>query len=889
MSVPLRPLRWLYRIPLLLLALVALALAAVLLAAWLAGARVQGVSWQQGGLFIERWQLLRRDCEPWRGERLLLAASWPLDVRLARAELPACPAPDDEPPFDPLDFSLPSLPPFRLTVDRLELPVMPVVRVLAAQQDGRWLLDAEAPAAPTGNHLVLRHDRASGQWQLAGRLQPGLLVEGLRGDLALDGGGTWRPGLLTGQVTLDGQQLGHASQPQRADARATLTLDNRDWQLEAGLDAPLGLGAGWQLSAHEVLRAAGSFDVLRTLTLDLLASGPQGDARLQLDGRGLAQGSGRLTLSGKAMSGSLPLTWEGNLVRLAPAELRFDALTLALPETLVLPLDRQGSVPLTLALRYRQPGTADVTVSTRGSTLVWRDADWQWAGRADIAGRVSDYRIDGYWQGQAAPAGLSGDPLRIGLIGQGLQLVARVPVADLAPPSWPVQADIQGHYGAYALKGSVTAASGSDGWSGVLDLNTRLPQYTQGGGVLVRLPWRGEGGDWQLEAGGQASVTEGVLSGVLVKPLRLNLESPLRLVTGGVAGRLSLTSGGVVAAAATLPPLSGQVTLAGRSADAELQVSDWGSRLRLSARLPASRSGRDPLATGTLTLASPLVESMSRGLGVTLKGGTLDGEGSWSWQDGPVLAADLRLRDLALDWGGILASGGSGDVRVDWRDGALRASSTAPFRLAELDVGTRIDTIRFDLDTDLQTWHLRGARAGVLGGQVTADALTWPSPDWQTVTVGGIDLAQVAALQSGQDRAVSLAGRVSGSLPLQLGRSTLAVRDGRLANDGPLLLQVHSTPGVAAMAKSNLAVQLALDSLGNLRVDDFRAGLGMSADGWLDAAITIRGDNLQPKRQPVVLNYTHRENVLELLRSLRIGDEISQRVMDRYQNQQRER
>ena len=138
--------------------------------------------------------------------------------------------------------------------------------------------------------------------------------------------------------------------------------------------------------------------------------------------------------------------------------------------------------------------------------------------------------------------------------------------------------------------------------------------------------------DWQLEAGGQASVTEGVLSGVLVKPLRLSLESPLRLVTGGVAGRLSLTSGGVVAAAATLPPLSGQVTLAGRSADAELQVSDWGSRLRLSARLPASRSGRDPLATGTLTLASPLVESMSRGLGVTLKGGTLDGEGSADYQ-----------------------------------------------------------------------------------------------------------------------------------------------------------------------------------------------------------------------------------------------------------------
>ena len=83
------------------------------------------------------------------------------------------------------------------------------------------------------------------------------------------------------------------------------------------------------------------------------------------------------------------------------------------------------------------------------------------------------------------------------------------------------------------------------------------------------------------------------------------------------------------------------------------------------------------------------------------------------------------------------------------------------------------------------------------------------------------------------------------------------------------------------MSQSNLAVQLALDSLSNLLVNDFQARLGMSADGWLDAAVTIRGDNLKPNRQPVVLNYTHRENVLELLRSLRIGDEISQRVLDR--------
>ena len=122
------------------------------------------------------------------------------------------------------------------------------------------------------------------------------------------------------------------------------------------------------------------------------------------------------------------------------------------------------------------------------------------------------------------------------------------------------------------------------------------------------------------------------------------------------------------------------------------------------------------------------------------------------------------------------------------------------------------------------------------------------------------------------------------TLPLQLLPSGIALQDGLLRNEGELTLRVPASAGVTAMAQSNRAVQLALDMLSELDVNDFQARLAMSRNGLLDAQVTLKGVNPKQNRQPVVLNYSHSENVLELLRSLRIGDEISRRVLSRKQS-----
>jgi hypothetical protein len=373
-------------------------------------------------------------------------------------------------------------------------------------------------------------------------------------------------------------------------------------------------------------------------------------------------------------------------------------------------------------------------------------------------------------------------------------------------------------------------------------------------------------------------VAEGIVDSVLLKPLSLQATSPLRTDGSRAHGQLALTAGGAVASRWTLPPANGTLQLAGERASGQLQLPAWRSKLQLTAR----RHGEG--AAGSLQLDTPLSAAMSRGLGVTLQQGQLASKLQWQWQKQWQLNGDVRLSDVALDWGGILANGGRGRLTLAARPGQLQLQSDGPLQLAQLDVGTLLQEVSLTLRSDLKDWQLGAVHAKVLGGSLQADSLRWPSSAFQPVTVQQLDLAAVAALQNDPQPTVQLTGRVGGTLPLQLLPAGIALQDGLLRNEGELTLRVPASAGVTAMAQSNRAVQLALDMLSELDVNDFQARLAMSRNGLLDAQVTLKGVNPRQNRQPVVLNYSHSENVLELLRSLRIGDEISRRVLSRKQS-----
>lgn len=870
------PLRWLVW----LLAAVLLMVLLAGLAAWAFGLRVQGVGWQQG-LQVAGWQLRQQDCIALQGRNLSLSALRPVRIHLDSLALKSCdtePAQLKPPPWTP---------PFDLHVDRILRDGLPPLSLDVRQREQLWHIVAQHE----DSHVVADYDRADGQWEVAGGINGRHLLPELLGRLELAGEGYWLADRLDGSAQVHGEALGYAGRPQRADAMLTATLAKRVWTLDADLTSPLALAAGWQVAAHKAVQARGTFDGLTSLTADLQASGPQGQARLVLDGEaGGLRGQGRLVLSGPELGGTLPLRWLQRELTLAPATLKLpSALQLTLPEPVVIPLAATGRVALSAVVR-RVTGKDQLSLTTRGSELTWGQGAagketapaWSWQGVLNLAGHQSGQQLTGHWQGRADPAGLTGGPVQLGVQSRELQLTAVVPVAGIKPPSWPLQATFKGRYGAYPLAGSLSAVRGGSDkgkagdWQGVLRAQSRLALYDKGGALDLNLPWVLPQDGIQARSGGRLSVAEGLKGTLLIKPLTLTVRSPLRPAGGGVNGELTLDSGGLVAARAGLPALTGVLKLAGRGGMASLQVPSWQSHLDFSAVLPQGASPR-----GTATLATPLTEAMSKGLGFTLKQGQLAGKANWTWQDAPALQGEAAVSGLAMDWGGIGAAGGQGRLQFQLRDGKTTLASIGPITLASLQVGTPVTDISLGLSGDLETWRLSDVSARALGGHISAPALHWPATDHQTVMLTGIDLGQVAALQGGDSPPVQLAGNVGGELPVLLGKGTLSLQGGLMRNEGPLSLRITPSAGVVAMSQSNRAVQFAMDTLSNLLVSDFLARLDMAPDGWLDAAVTIKGASVQPNSQPVVLNYTHRENVLELLRSLRIGDEISQQVMDR--------
>ncbi|SCK30859.1 YdbH domain-containing protein [Vogesella sp. LIG4] len=835
------------------------------------GLQLAGLGWQQGPR-VTQWQWRQQGCLAADGQGMHIAGWQPLRIELQQLTLHSCgqPSARHELPAPPPA----GLPPFSLHIASLRLAALPSLPLpplqLALQQaDGHWQLQAQQH----GNSVTADYQRGSGQWQASARLQAATLDTRLLGELALHGSGRWLPGDLQAQLQADGRQLGYQGAPQRADARLQLQLAQRRWQLAASLAQPLALPAGWLLQPGQVLQASGDLDAVHKLQADLQAHGPQGKLALQLtpDSQSLQRGSGQLRLDGKDLQARIPLRWADKQLTLAAGSLHLpQGALLSWPHDWQLPLAAAGNSRLPFRLQYQ-----GLQLQSDDSAIRWGNGDWQWQGALALAGRYAGYRLQGNWQGRVGPQGAHGTPLTLDVQAPQLQLHASLPVNGIDPRQPRLSAELSGHYQDWPLHGKLGAQQQGQRWLGSIAADSRLPFYSQGGELQLAANWQGQPGHWQLDAGSSLAIGQGLLNGVLLKPVKLQASSALLSDGQGASGKLQLDAGGAVASRWSLPAANGELTLAGSQASASLQLPAWRSKLQLHAR----RQGDG--ASGSVDIDTPLSPAMSRGLGVTLQQGQLNGQLQWAWGRQWQLNGNASVGSLALDWGGILASGGKGRLTLAASPAGISVQSDGPLQLAQLDVGTLVQNVSLQLRSDLQDWQLSDVHASVLGGSVAAEQLRWPSTGFQPVSVHHIDLAAIAALQNDPQPTVQLTGLVGGTLPVQLLSAGVALQGGLLRNEGELTLRVPATAGVTAMAQSNRAVQLALDMLSELDVNDFQARLDMTPVGVLDALVTLKGVNPKQNRQPVVLNYSHSENVLELLRSLRIGDEISRRVLNR--------
>ncbi|WP_440053945.1 YdbH domain-containing protein [Pseudoalteromonas sp. T1lg65] len=196
--------------------------------------------------------------------------------------------------------------------------------------------------------------------------------------------------------------------------------------------------------------------------------------------------------------------------------------------------------------------------------------------------------------------------------------------------------------------------------------------------------------------------------------------------------------------------------------------------------------------------------------------------------------------------------------------------------IQEIRSGAVLNNFSAELYSDESNFALREIEAQVFGGKVSVENILL-SEQPQTVTVNLERLSLDDIAKAGRDVGVELRGRISGNLPVHLDGKTVRIKQGKIENHGEGVLRVENNASINALKEQQPSLQNVIGVLDDLTVESLVSDVSLSPDGWLDLGVRITGVN-KAQKQPVNFNYTHSENVFDLLRALRLSDEITREV-----------
>ncbi len=120
----------------------------------------------------------------------------------------------------------------------------------------------------------------------------------------------------------------------------------------------------------------------------------------------------------------------------------------------------------------------------------------------------------------------------------------------------------------------------------------------------------------------------------------------------------------------------------------------------------------------------------------------------------------------------------------------------------------------------------------------------------------------------------AMSGAVSGALPLWLENNQWIIHDGWLRNDGPMTLRLDKDTADALVA-DNVSAGAAINWLRYMEISRSWTQINLDNLGVLTLKASINGTSrVEGKSSTVHLNYAHEENIFDLWRSLRFGDNL---------------
>lgn len=198
-------------------------------------------------------------------------------------------------------------------------------------------------------------------------------------------------------------------------------------------------------------------------------------------------------------------------------------------------------------------------------------------------------------------------------------------------------------------------------------------------------------------------------------------------------------------------------------------------------------------------------------------------------------------------------------------------------RIGEITNQFAMQDIRADLQgyypwSEAQPLTLQAVSMALLGGEVTLPALRLPQHEAAKIGLRDISLSKlVTALKPKQ---FAMSGRINGELPLWVNNPRWLVQNGWIANSGALTFRMDKDMADAITA-GNVAAGAAMDWLRYMEISRSWATIDLDNLGNLAMQAQVQGvSRFSNRKQTVNLNYRHQQNLFQLWRSLRFGDNL---------------
>lgn len=293
-----------------------------------------------------------------------------------------------------------------------------------------------------------------------------------------------------------------------------------------------------------------------------------------------------------------------------------------------------------------------------------------------------------------------------------------------------------------------------------------------------------------------------------------------------------------------------------------------GERLRGEAWWPAqSLSVFQPLLSSDLKMRIQSGELRAQMAFSAASGQGFEAGGFWAVKQGSVWMPDSEINGIDF----ILP------FRLKDHQWQLGRRGPVSLRIAEVKNQFALQNITADLQghypwQERQPLTLSNVNLDLLGGHVSMPALRLPQHQPARISLRDIDLSRlVTALKPKQ---FAMSGKVNGELPLWVNNPHWLIEKGWIANSGPLTFRMDKDMA-DTIVSNNVAAGAAMDWLRYMEIARSWATLDLDNFGNLILQSEVKGTSqFSNRRQSVNLNYRHQENLFQLWRSLRFGDNL---------------